>query len=59
MITITCADAETHENAKRYHEKYDLPGTRMQGWTGGFVTMFPTHQAQQERRPVETAEAHE
>jgi pyruvate-formate lyase len=57
--TITCANAETYEDAKRDSERYDLLHARMGGWTEFFVTMFPAHQAQHERRPVETAEAHE
>jgi hypothetical protein len=57
IMTITCADAETYENAKRDPEKYDLLRARMGGWTEFFVTMFPAHQAQHERRPFETAEA--
>jgi Dyp-type peroxidase family len=59
IMTITCADAEAYENAKRDPEKYDLLRARMGGWTEFFVTMFPAHQAQHERRPFETAEAHE
>jgi hypothetical protein len=34
-------------------EKYDLLRVRMSGWTEFFVTMFPAHQAQHQRRPVE------
>ena len=37
----------------------DLLRARMGGWTEFFVSMFPAHPAQHERRPVETAEAHE
>jgi pyruvate-formate lyase len=59
IMTITCANTETYENGKSNPEKYDLLRARMGGWTEFFVTMFPAHQAQHERRPVETAEAHE
>jgi len=59
IMTITCANAETCEDAKRDPEKYDLLRARMGGWTDFFVATFPSHQAQHERRPVETAEAHE
>ena len=52
IMTITCADAETYEEAKRDPEKYDLLRARMGGWTEFFVTMFPAHQAQHERRPL-------
>jgi pyruvate-formate lyase len=58
-MTITCADSETYKNAKRDPEKYDLLRARMGGWTEFFVPMFPAHQPQHERRPFETAEAHE
>ena len=33
-------------------EKYDLLRARMGGWTEFFVTMFPAHQAQHQRRPI-------
>jgi pyruvate-formate lyase len=59
IMTITCANAETYEDAKRDPEKHDLLRPRMGSWTEFFVTMFPAHQAQHERRPVETAEPHE
>jgi pyruvate-formate lyase len=32
-MTITCANAETYENAKCDPEKYDLLRARMGGWT--------------------------
>lgn len=54
IMTITCANNETYEEAARDPEKYDLLRARMGGWTEFFVTMFPAHQAQHERRPVET-----
>ncbi len=53
IMTITCANNETYEEAARDPEKYDLLRARMGGWTEFFVTMFPAHQAQHERRPVE------
>ena len=59
IMTITCANAENYEDARRDSEKYDVLRAPMGGWTEFFVTMFPAHQAQHERRPVETAEAHE
>jgi Dyp-type peroxidase family len=54
IMTITCANKETYEDAARDPEKYDLLRARMGGWTEFFVTMFPAHQAQHERRPIET-----
>jgi pyruvate-formate lyase len=54
-MTITCANPETYEAAVRDPEKYDLLRARMGGWTEFFVTMFPAHQAQHQRRPYETA----
>ena len=57
IMTITCANAETYEEATKDPEKYDLLRARMGGWTEFFVTMFPAHQAQHQRRPVESAEA--
>jgi pyruvate-formate lyase len=59
IMTITCANAENYEDARRDSEKYDVLRAPMGGWTEFFVTMFPAHQVQHERRPVETAEAHE
>jgi Dyp-type peroxidase family len=53
IMTITCADPDTYEQATRDPEKYDLLRARMGGWTEFFVTMFPAHQAQHERRPFE------
>ena len=53
IMTITCADPETYEQATKDPEKYDLLRARMGGWTEFFVTMFPAHQAQHQRRPFE------
>ncbi|HTR85268.1 MAG TPA: Dyp-type peroxidase [Reyranella sp.] len=53
IMTITCADPETYEAATQDPEKYDLLRARMGGWTEFFVTMFPAHQAQHQRRPFE------
>jgi pyruvate-formate lyase len=55
IMTITCINPETYEAATRDPEKYDLLRARMSGWSGFFVTMFPAHQAQYQRRPFETA----
>ena len=54
IMTITCGNPETYEAATRDPEKYDLLRARMGGWTEFFVTMFPAHQAQHQRRPFET-----
>ena len=55
-MTITCASADTYEQATQDPEQYDLLRARMGGWTEFFVTMFPAHQAQHRRRPFETPE---
>jgi pyruvate-formate lyase len=52
-MTVTCADPATYEQATKDPEKYDLLRARMGGWTEFFVTMFPAHQAQHQRRPFE------
>ena len=52
-MTITCANAETCEDAKRDLETYFLLRARMGGWTEFFVTMLLAHQAQHERRRVD------
>ena len=54
IMTITCANPDTYEQARRDPEKFDLLRARMGGWTEFFVTMFPAHQAQHQRRPFET-----
>jgi hypothetical protein len=52
IMTITGANNETYEEA-RDPEKYDL--LRAHGRLDRvFFTLFPAHQAQHERRPVET-----
>ena len=57
IMTITCANPGTYEQAALDPEKYDLLRARMGGWTEFFVTMFPAHQAQHQRRPFETPES--
>ncbi len=55
-MTITCAErGDLRAEARRDPEKYDLLRARMGGWTEFFVTMFPAHQSQHERRPFEAA----
>jgi Dyp-type peroxidase family len=56
ILTITCANPETFEEASRNPEKYDLLRVRMGGWSEFFVAMFPGHQAQHQRRPLSTPE---
>jgi autonomous glycyl radical cofactor GrcA len=56
IMTITCANADTFSAAVADPEKYDLLRARMGGWTEFFVVMFPAHQAQHQRRPINTAE---
>ncbi len=52
VLTITCANPETFAGATKDPEKYDLLRVRMGGWSEFFVAMFPAHQAQHQRRPL-------
>jgi pyruvate-formate lyase len=54
IMTISCANPETYEHARLDPENYDLLRARVGGWTEFFVTKFPAHQAQHQRRPFET-----
>jgi len=54
IMTISRANPETYEQARLDPEKYDLLRSRMGDWTEFFVTMFPAHQSQYQRRPFET-----
>jgi len=54
MITITCADPTTYEQAERFPECYDLVRVRMGGWSEFFVAMFDFHQEYIKRRPYYT-----
>jgi Dyp-type peroxidase family len=56
VMTVTCADPDTFGAATIDPEKYDLLRARMGGWTEFFVTMFPAHQSQHRRRPLQTPE---
>lgn len=51
MITITCANPATYEQAMQFPEKYDLVRVRMGGWSEFFVAMFDFHQEYIRRRP--------
>lgn len=54
VLTVTCANPETFEDAKTHPEKYDLLRVRMGGWTEFFTAMYPEHQHQHQRRPLHT-----
>jgi pyruvate-formate lyase len=54
MMTISCADIETMQQAYEYPEAYDLVRTRMGGWTEFFIAMFPEHKNYIMRRPFFT-----
>ncbi|CAM1510811.1 Fc.00g083240.m01.CDS01 [Cosmosporella sp. VM-42] len=56
LITLTCADLKTYQEAVRDPEKYNLVRVRMGGWTEFYATMFPAHQDQHQRRQYFTAE---
>lgn len=51
MMTITCCDPETYEQAMAIPERYDLVRTRMGGWSEFVVSMFDFHQEYVRRRP--------
>ncbi|KAG5767254.1 hypothetical protein H9Q72_004704 [Fusarium xylarioides] len=50
LITLTCANVKTYEEAVKDPEKYNLLRVRMGGWTEFYATMFPEHQDQHQRR---------
>ncbi|KAM0342541.1 hypothetical protein ACHAPU_009515 [Fusarium lateritium] len=50
LITLTCANIKTYQEAVRDPEKYNLLRVRMGGWTEFYATMFPEHQDQHQRR---------
>ncbi|KAF4448517.1 dyp-type peroxidase family protein [Fusarium austroafricanum] len=50
LITLTCANVKTYQEAVRDPEKYNLLRVRMGGWTEFYATMFPEHQEQHQRR---------
>ncbi|WP_228122750.1 Dyp-type peroxidase [Saccharothrix syringae] len=52
LLTITCADPDTLAAARRDPEQYDLLRVRMGGWSEYFISMFPDHQHQHQRRPI-------
>jgi Dyp-type peroxidase family len=54
MITITCADTSTYDQAAQFPERYDLVRVRMGGWSEFFVAMFDFHQNYIMRRPYYT-----
>ncbi|KAI9148149.1 putative dyp-type peroxidase family protein [Paramyrothecium foliicola] len=54
LITLTCADLKTYQEADKDPEKYNLVRVRMGGWTEFYATMFPAHQDQHQRRQYYT-----
>ncbi|MGE3801353.1 MAG: Dyp-type peroxidase [Candidatus Kapaibacterium sp.] len=50
MMTITCADPSTYEQAMEYPERYDLVRNRTGGWSEFFIAMFDFHQEYIRRR---------
>ena len=52
LITLTCADLQTMQEASKDPEKYGLLRVRMGGWSEFYATSFPAHQAHHQRRPV-------
>ncbi|KAF4464549.1 formate c-acetyltransferase [Fusarium albosuccineum] len=50
LITLTCANVKTYQEAVKDPEKYNLLRVRMGGWTEFYATMFPEHQEQHRRR---------
>lgn len=53
LLTVTTGNPETLSEARTSPEQYDLVRVRMGGWTEFFVAMFPGHQEQHRRRPLE------
>ncbi|MDC8004302.1 pyruvate formate lyase family protein [Aureisphaera galaxeae] len=51
IITITVASPETFQAAKENPDDHNLLRVRMGGWTEFFITLFPNHQNQHQRRP--------
>lgn len=51
LVTITCANPNTYQQAETQPERYELVRVRMGGWSEFFAAMFPAHQQQHERRP--------
>ena len=51
LITVTCVNPDTYQQAVDEPEKYELVRVRMGGWTEYFAAMFPAHQGQHQRRP--------
>ena len=52
LLTLTCADTQTLQEASKDPEKYGLIRVRMGGWTEFYSTMFPPHQEHHQRRPT-------
>ena len=52
VATFTASNPETFAQAVSDPENFDLVRVRMGGWTEFFVTLFPIHQAQHQRRPL-------
>lgn len=50
LLTLTCADLKTLQEASKDPEKYGLVRVRMGGWTEFYSTMFPGHQDHHQRR---------
>ncbi|EPC01620.1 hypothetical protein L861_16510 [Litchfieldella anticariensis FP35 = DSM 16096] len=57
MITITCADSNTYQEAAKFPERYDLVRVRMGGWSEFYVSMFDFHQDYIARRPYYAVKA--
>ena len=52
LITLTCADLHTLQEASKDPEKYGLVRVRMGGWSEFYATTFPPHQHHHQRRPI-------
>ena len=52
LITLTCADLQTMQEASKDPEIYGLLRVRMGGWSEFYATTFPAHQGHHQRRPV-------
>jgi pyruvate-formate lyase len=52
VMTVTTGSPETYKLAAAHPDQYELVRVRMGGWTEFFITLFPNHKSQHQRRPI-------
>ena len=57
IMTISCANSETYEQARLDPKKYDLLHARMRSWKEFSVTIFHAHRGQHQSCPFERPDA--